>query len=53
MPAKVLREFEKCDVLFAHSVLNADDAVGGIGEANDLTAGPSELALDGLHAVGW
>jgi len=50
--AKVAREFEESEIFFADVVENADGFGAGSGEANDLTAGTAEFALEREDTLG-
>ncbi len=49
MPPKVLREFNKCQILFPHCVKNADCAVTSICQTNDVSTRPAELSLKRMN----
>src|ERR1700738_1796285 len=50
-PSKMLREFQKRNVLFAHPVQNADRAVSFAAQPDDLAARAAKLSLQRLNAL--
>jgi len=51
MPAKMAGEFQESDVLLAHAVKDADRALAGRSQADDLAPRPAEFALHRQHPV--
>src|SRR4249919_120478 len=51
MLAKMTREFQKGDVLFAHVIQNSDGSLFSAGQPNNLAPRPAQLHLQWLHVL--